>query len=458
MYSPTDRRVTMSTIDPYVVSFNCGREIVQPERFAAHLFEALPTPQKAPDILVLALQEVAPIAYSFLGGSYLVPYLSAFHHAVSIAASSMSASYVNVITRNVGMTVLLVFVLSDQTAQVRRLETAGVGVGVHETGHKGAVAVRIGYSIGDSMLEICFVSAHLAPMEDGLQRRNEDWEHIVRGLVFVSAAPTDPQRLPQEHSNEDTTPLLSSQASGNSVNTLTGIYTSTSHMLLAGDLNYRTSSTKPTPDSHLTYPQPCEDTSYPQHFWHLLDSDQLGQEMRAQRTCHGLREAPIDFPPTYKYSDRGRANASKKGIEMDEDGQYWDWAKHRWPSWCDRVLYLELPAWMKVKGKEEKIRVQGYKALPLMQTSDHRPVACSFSIPALAIPEPSEIDEVDGGVRIKPPFELNPVWKERRAAARRREMLVGIGAYLALTWEGRGILVALLVGALAGWIVIERIV
>lgn len=456
--------MTMSTIDPYLVSFNCGREQVQPEKFAAHLFEALPRPQKAPDILVLALQEVAPIAYSFLGGSYLASYLSGFHHAVNLAAASLdSANYVNIITRNLGMTVIMVFVLRDQTAQVHRLETAGVGVGVHETGHKGAVAIRMGYSIRDSTLEMCFISAHLAPMEDAMQRRNEDWENIVRGLVFESVSPTElskrtSQRLPQEDSNDDTAPLLSSRPDKDSISPLTGIYTPTSHLILAGDLNYRTSLTEPSPDAPSTYPQPCQDTSYPQHFWHLFASDQLSQERRAQRTCHGLQEAPVDFPPTYKYSERGRANAGKKGVEMDDDGQYWDWATHRWPSWCDRVLYLELPPWMKAKDPGAKIQVEGYKALPLMQTSDHRPVACSFSISAVAIPEPNEGDEVNDGVRIKPPFDLNPLWKERRAAARRREVVVGLGAYLALTWEGRGILAALLVGALAGWIVIESIV
>jgi len=100
------------------------------------------------------------------------------------------------------MTALMVFVLRERTAQVKWLETAGLGVGLHEMGNKGAVEVRMGYSIGDSTVDITLVSAHLAPMEDRTQRRNEDWMNIVRGLVFAPVSTTDvrkytAQRLPQ---------------------------------------------------------------------------------------------------------------------------------------------------------------------------------------------------------------------------------------------------------------------
>ena len=57
-------------------------------------------------------------------------------------------------------------------------------------------------------------------------------------------------------------------------------------------------------------------------------------------------------------------------------------------------------------------------------------------------------------VRLVPPFGLNPLWMEQREAARTKEVVVGIGAYLALTWEGRGVLLAIVVGALGGWAVI----
>lgn len=378
------------------------------------------------------------------------------------------------------MTAIMVFVLRDQTAQVRWLETAGVGVGVREMGNKGAVGVRMGFSIGgDSTLEFTFVSAHLAPMEDKLQRRNDDWRNIVRGLVFTPVSPSavrsiTAQRLPQESSN-DTEPLLpAASPAEDSIPPMSGLYTPTSHLIFAGDLNYRTSSTKPSPDAHLTWPQPSSDPDAKRHYSQLLPSDQLRREMQAGRTCHGLQEAPINFPPTYKYSDEARSTAAAHSQHQDDDddGNHWYWSQHRWPSWCDRVLYLDVPLWATSSKTKPvaRVEVQAYKALPLMASSDHRPVACSLSVPAEAIPDPPEPnseeeqeDEEEGedgakkklvDVRLVPPFGLNPCWMEQREAARTKEVVVGMGAYLALTWEGRGILLAVVLGALGGWVVI----
>ncbi|KAL6718809.1 hypothetical protein ACLMJK_003043 [Lecanora helva] len=457
----------MSVLSVYTLTYNCGRVPIAPTAFSTHLFSALPPRSPPPDILVLCLQELAPISYSFLGGSYLIPYLSPFHHAVSIAGQSLDkASYVNIITRNVGMTAIMIFVLRDQTSQVRWLETAGVGVGMQEMGNKGAVGVKIGWSIQDSTLDFTFVSAHLAPMEDALERRNEDWKNIVRRLVFTPVSPTTlrqktTQRLPSEPSPSDTEPLLpSSSPDGKSVESdsippMTGLYTPSSHLVLSGDLNYRTSTTPPTPTTHLTFPQPTKDPSAPQHYSHLLQKDQLTPERLANRTCHGLSEAPISFPPTYKYSDKARHDATT----FDDEQGHWEWSKHRYPSWCDRVLYLDLPPWSASNNEDHKIKVQSYKALPLMATSDHRPVACSFLIPAEPISEPTgeQEEEAKEDVRLAPPFGLDPLWKEKREAARRKEVVVGVAAYLGLTWEGRGVLVAVVVGALGGWAIVRSL-
>lgn len=457
----------MTTLKPYIVTFNCGREPINPTIFASHLFSGLPRPQTAPDILVLCLQELAPLANSFLGGSYLVPYLSPFRHAVTTAAASLdNAEYVNVISRNIGMTAIMVFVLRDLTAQIRWLETAGVGVGMHEMGNKGAVGIRMGYSFGDSTLEITLVSAHLAPMEDALERRNEDWANIVRGMVFTSVSPTavrktTTQRLPDENSNE-TDPLLPSSPEVDSIPPMSGLFTPTSHLFFSGDLNYRTSLTKPSPEAYLTWPQPTKDKTAPEHYSHLLPSDQLTRERKANRTLHGLQEAPISFPPTYKYSDQARSLATTKPVNdtAEGDADTWLWAKHRFPSWCDRVLYLPLPSWMQPStSTSDKLEVQGYVALPLLPSSDHRPVACSFSIPAAPIPEPTgdEEEAAKDDVRLCPPFELDAHWKIRRETARMKEVVVGLACYLGLTWEGRGLLFAVVVGAVGGWVVVKSL-
>lgn len=437
----------MSALNTYVVTFNCAREKVNPEIFARHLLDALPKSQ-APDVLILSLQEIAPIAHSFLGGSYLTPYLDRFRHAVEVAAMAMpnGSQYTNIITRNVGMTAIMAFVPNDQASHIRWLETAGVGVGVHEMGNKGAVGLKIGYSYRDEVIELAAVAAHLAPMENGLERRNEDWKHIVRGLVFTPVNKNvvrTATKLRASHTDPgEDEPLLPGSPDNSTIPT-SGLYTPTSHLILAGDLNYRTSRSKPSPVDYQLYPQPTKDVTDPRHYSNLLKEDQLSSELKAGRTCHGLTEAPINFAPTYKYSDKQQAVAETK------DGSTWDWAKHRFPSWCDRILYLDLPLWMKTEDPSASIRVNNYTSLPLMPTSDHSPVALSLSLPATAIPAPTEA-AANSDVRINPPFTLDPQWRQRRATARRKEIIVGLLAFLVLTWEGRIVLLATIVGASGG--------
>ena len=450
----------MEVLNVYIVTFNCARELINPEAFGSHLFDARPSIKRntcpPPDIVVVCLEELAPIAYSFLGGSYLTPYFDRFRHAIELAASDVGngdSKYSNIVTRNLGMTAIMIFVRQDHVEAVKGIETAGVGVGLLEMGNKGAVGVRLSYSTGASDSEavgLTFVAAHLAPMEPALERRNEDWMNIVRRSVF---APTDQvasrkiARSPSEDSED--VPLLSGIPDDHEMNAR-GLYSATSHLFLAGDLNYRTSKFKPGPVNYEAYPQPTQDQSDPKHYSHLLKEDQLLQELKAGRTCHGLKEAPVNFPPTYKYSHEQHARAEQDGETT------WDWAKHRWPSWCDRVLYLDIPSWMQDVTPSPKITVHGYTALPVLPTSDHRPVALSCSLPLRAIPPPNG-EITDSDPRLSPPAAIDPTWRERRAWARRREIIVGIASYLSLTWEGNGLLLGTLIGAIGGWLVIRSL-
>ena len=193
----------MTALEAYVVTFNCGRTQIQPDVFAQHLWDGLVSETGRPVLLVLCLQEIAPIGYSFLGGSFLTPYFNAFRQAVKLA--SKDTSYVNLITRNVGMTGIMIFVREDAVPNLEWLQTAGVGVGVQGMGNKGAAAIRMGYRAGDDVLSFTFVSAHLAPMEDALERRNQDYQGIAKGLVFQSES--DPKPINQDEQDEDA-PLI----------------------------------------------------------------------------------------------------------------------------------------------------------------------------------------------------------------------------------------------------------
>lgn len=519
----------MSQLNVSIITFNCGRERVKPLIFARHLLSAIPK-SNPPELLVLCLQEIAPLSYSFLGSSFLHSHYHGFRHAVRLAAVSLNdATYVNVIVRNVGMTAIMAFVLEKHVGRIKRIQTAGVGVGMYEMGNKGAVGLRLAYGVGnlavedgsyedenenenetkraekERLMEITIVAVHLAPMEYAVDRRNEDWKSIVKRLVFtsddqnnhISPREQNERRLDDDSDenaallqprNDSTFSSTSSTGATAAASTVSGLFTPTSHLILAGDLNYRTSDFRPTLSDYESFPQPGpEDPNHPKHYSNLLKKDQLRREMKAGRTCHGLQEASIDFPPTYKYSDRQRALADKVDSDTDinpnETKIRWDWTPHRWPSWCDRILYLDLPAWMKIptpnppssssSSSSTSIRIHEYTSLPLMATSDHQPVILSLSIPLKAIPPPppppthpsttttntspttsldtSTNELYNDDVRITPPFDIDPEWREKRARARQREFIIGLMMYLATTAEGNLVLLATVVVGIGGW-------
>ena len=437
-------KTIMTTLSLYLLTFNCARTLLEPEIFAPYLFHALPQSQARPEILVISLEEIAPIGYSFLGGSFLTPYFNAFRQTVKLA--SKDTSYVNTISRNVGMTAIMVFVRKDLLSRVSILSTAGVGVGVHEMGNKGAVGVRLGFQTHEDahdVMQLTFVAAHLAPMEEALEERNEDWRSIVQGLVFVSDNSTKPR---DQDEQEEDVPLLQGMLGG--ISQTSGIYTPESYLFFSGDLNYRTSERKPTLEDVKRFPQPTASTENPKHFSHLFAKDQLTRQLRANKALHGLTEAPVSFPPTYKYATD--LTATPQG----DDAQQWRWAQHRWPSWCDRILYLNLPSWIFENNAVSNIRVHSYKALPLFRNSDHRPVALSLSIPLFAIPPPGGASD---DIRMKPPFSIDPHWKARRDVARKKEIVVGILAYLSMTREGNGLFLATIIGGIGGWLIISSV-
>ncbi|KAE8454452.1 hypothetical protein EG329_000075 [Mollisiaceae sp. DMI_Dod_QoI] len=432
----------MAAINLYIVTFNCARSYIDIEGFASQLFTGLAS-SKLPDIIVLSLQEIAPIPHSLIGGSFLVPYFSRFYHAVQKAARKLSNAtdnlpiYDPIAARNLGMTGLMIF--AKDPSCIQDMEFGGVGVGLAEMGNKGAVGLRFKYHGAGTWTELTFVAAHLAAMEWEVKRRNEDWKNIVRGLVFSS---TTAGKAATSLSAEER-PLLSISPRDAS------LYKPTSHLFVAGDLNYRTSSMSPSPSDHIdTFPQPHHDSNSPNHYSALFEHDQLTQERAANRTLQGLKEAPVTFPPTYKYDSK------EPFLTADEELTEWNWAKHRWPSWCDRVLYLDIPSWLSRKSPSAKITVHKYSALPLFPTSDHRAVALEVTVPLLEIPAPEEEEEGDDP-RIHPPFEVDIDWKSRRDRARVLELVAGFTMYFTTTAEGGGLMLAMAIGAIGAYFAIR---
>ncbi|CRG87170.1 hypothetical protein PISL3812_04187 [Talaromyces islandicus] len=446
----------MEELSLYIVTFNCARNVIHREQFSTHLLDVLPPSKAAPELLVLNLQEVAPIGYAFLGGSFLAHYFDALNAAVNAAAqvrwTGGEVKYVNLVTHNSGLTALLVFARSDVAGDIAWIDTAEVGVGVHEMGNKGAVGARLGYTTtgrANETVDLTFVAAHIAPMEDAYDQRNQDWRSIVERLVFTNPDNTTQGVDAEEGRDDDVDEDAGLLLRGESSTRQSSMFTPRSHLFFAGDLNYRTSDSPPSPEDYARFPQPDAHFGDPIHHSQLFAKDQLTRELRAQNTLHGLSEAPIEFPPTYKYSSK----AQKATLVGGDQARVWQWAKHRWPSWCDRILYLDLPPWMK---DSNHVNIHGYDALPLFSTSDHRAVALAVSVPLKPIPRPPSPSSTDD-VRLHPPFSIDPNWKAKRATARTKEIIIGGLSYLALTREGNGFLLAGTISLIGCWFVLQSL-
>ncbi|KAB5517289.1 DNase I-like protein [Coniochaeta sp. 2T2.1] len=517
-----------STLDLLFITLNCAKNLVNPGVFASHLHGALTRNATTglPNLVVFSLQEVAPLSYSFMGPYFLSKYYAPYEEALNAAAERIvtttttstspsdqppsprsAPAYTLVRSNNIGMTSLLLFALSPRS--ISNLQDAVIGFGVQEMGNKGAVGCRFTYTSSSpdkKSTVLTFVATHLAAMEWNLKKRNANWRSIVSGLtfsnpkdalpgVFPAVAPPDGDRDrdqlglgERQQQQRPPSPASASSSEGSEeeeddalpdrgdsdldpshLSTLQelSIFAPATHLFLAGDLNYRISSTTPPPGS--LFPSFSADPSDPAHWSHFLPRDQLTAERLAGRTLHGLSEAEISFGPSYKYDvlPGDEADTAAENLEgVKTRGEVpWKWAPHRWPSWCDRVLYLDLPGWVKRSRPGKQIETVAYDILPLMASSDHRPVFWRGRIPILSeeemLPPTAGAEEVEVGLkeedmkdpRVTLPVAIDPHAWERRAAARRREVVAGWSIFLWATKEGAGVLGGgLLLGALTWWL------
>ena len=95
--------------------------------------------------------------------------------------------------------------------------------------------------------------------------------------------------------------------------------------------------------------------------------------------------------------------------------------------------------------------MRAYDAMPVLATSDHRPVFWRARVPVLGpdVMRPPPLLRDDPRVTLPVPVDVH-AW-ERRAAARRREVVVGWSALLWSTREGAAALATALALGLAAW-------
>lgn len=316
--------------------------------------------------------------------------------------------------------------------------------------NKGAVAARFGYSggeEGDDDINVTIVATHLSAHEHCCTDRNRDWETLSRGTVFETTVRTAP--VINITSSEET-PLLSENTTDSSSSpSISGIYHPNTHLLVMGDLNYRTSHTSPTPEDFKHFPRRTE------HFAEFFKRDQLTRERIAGNTLHGLTEAPIDFPPTYKYLEDilslledAEAGGSSGDRRQKSHEDIYDWSPNRWPSWCDRILWL--PSNPGSEEQQGSIKVHKYTSIPAIRFSDHKPVGLHISLPGIKSPKTvSSGDETD--FRLNPPFPLDKDWKAKRYNAEVKEWIAGYAILMATTANGLTFLGCVVLGAGVLW-------
>jgi hypothetical protein len=338
------------------------------------------------------------------------------------------------------------------------VQQAEVGFGAAEMGNKGAVGLRVLYDAGGEgrETELTFVATHLAAMEWNLPRRNANWAAVMRGLTF-----DDPEAVVERFRAEEEGTPDGDEQRGERTRLLhdehdeqhlrlqrhihdISVFKPSSHLFVAGDLNYRISTTAPPTNAGFPSLDPASENYHPKFF----PLDQLTRERKAGRTMHGLQEAEVKFPPTYKYDVKPEGDVKGEDVE-------WSFAPHRWPSWTDRVLYLDVPAWASGKASKKAMEVRAYNAMPIVRFSDHRAVYLRVSVPLIS---PSELapplalegsetapDGHSADPRVRLPVEVDPEAWGRRAAARKKEVMAGWSMFLWSTRQGAAILATIVV-------------
>ena len=180
---------------------------------------------------------------------------------------------------------LFVFVLKKHVGSIRDICVSKTKTGFGGTaGNKGGVLLRfIFYNTS-----ICFVCSHFAAHQKEIRQRNEDFRQIYETSEFV----------------------------GQAVTTLSKIETRFhDYVFWCGDLNYR-----------IDLPNELCRSLIAQQSWDaLLKEDQLCVQRSVSLVFREFSEAPILFPPTYKY------NLNEDTYDRSE--------KCRVPAWTDRILW-----------------------------------------------------------------------------------------------------------------------
>ncbi|EXB88285.1 Type I inositol-1,4,5-trisphosphate 5-phosphatase 12 [Morus notabilis] len=327
-------------------------------------------------IVVIGLQEVE------MGAGFLA--MSAAKETVGLEGSSVGQWWLDNIgkaldegktfermgSRQLAGLLISLWVRKNLRTHVGDIDAGAVPCGFGRAiGNKGGVGLRI--RVYDRIM--CFVNCHLAAHLEAVNRRNADFDHIYRNMVFNRSS----NFLNNAAAGVSTAVhmLRGTNAMGGNSEEARPELAGADMVVFLGDFNYRLSG--------ISYDEARDFVSQRCFDW-LREKDQLRAEMKAGKVFQGMREALIKFPPTYKF-ERHRA-----GLAGYDSGE-----KKRIPAWCDRIIYrdnrsapvsecsLECPVVSSVLQ---------YEACMDVTDSDHKPVRCKFNL---------QIAHVDRSIRRK---------------------------------------------------------
>ncbi|KAG5518681.1 hypothetical protein PMAC_002650 [Pneumocystis sp. 'macacae'] len=217
-----------------------------------------------------------------------------------------------------------IFTKTSIKSHIKKLNSIHVKTGLGGLhGNKGALVIR--FILDDT--SICFINCHLAAGQSQVVHRNNHLATILESSDF-SPELDNSKRADLFVGGGDGSMILDHEI-----------------CILNGDLNYRIDMRR---DAILNY-------IHLKDYQSLLEKDQLILQ-RKKNPGFRLRlfnEAPIDFPPTYKYDI---------GIDNYDTSE-----KKRCPAWCDRIFY-----------RGSRVKCTSYRRLNV-RISDHRPVVATFT-------------------------------------------------------------------------------
>lgn len=306
-----------------------------------------------PQMLVFGFEEVTSIAEASFGmlENNLHPIQLGITEGLNQIYPNNEASYQLAARSQIGAIATLVYLLEDSSLpgaiplQLVDKIVAGTRRGYVYSSLKGGAGVRVTVRPKNSNhasdnQQFTFVDAHLAANEGQISNRNKDFYGIITSLGFKDGF---------------------------------GAYKPNSHLFFMGDLNYRATahlSKSLQQSSEPLLAENEEDSTIVdnEYYTKFKKTDELYHVLRTGQSFYGLTEAPITFPPTYKFKVGSTENV---------------YNEKRAPSWCDRILYLPY---------NKPVKVHKYDYIPEITTSDHKPVFLRIDVPA---EYPKQIFSVD---------------------------------------------------------------